>query len=458
MLPDRRIFQRFEIILALEIKRPDEEGTYYYGITKNFSYDGFCIETQCLAFEQGENLEVKVKHPHNDVTVTMLGEVSWKKKSDKFACSMGIKLSELDLENKMRILEIMSASGGIPVDSFLVEEVEHEKEEEEREGQNIELHTEQEDVFMPEIVSSDVEHREFEDQEENDIYRTEKIVAEEQEPERPAADESSLQGHPESGETGYAGDDEKAESHINEHEVNALQKELDEAGDDNAAAEEKRRDKKRIYIVIVIVIAAALSYAVPLLFKQFNNGSKSPATVSQKSAGQQEKKDDLIIPSIDKDRANEFPFNRLQQSPVSQKSADQQEKKDDLIIPSLDKDRVNEFRSKRLKQTGEQPMVKDTGSNKLEQKAVTAIQKPLVKAKTKGRKEFYIQVGAWRNEVYAKAMLAKLKKRYPDARIIVVDKFHKVRIPGIVSETRGKEILKDIEAKFQTRALLVVKK
>jgi general secretion pathway protein D len=70
-------------------------------------------------------------------------------------------------------------------------------------------------------------------------------------------------------------------------------------------------------------------------------------------------------------------------------------------------------------------------------------------------KGYFIQVGAWKNPEYADETLEKLKGDYPDAYIITVNNFNKLRIPGIKTKNQGVVIIKDIEENFNLNPLLM---
>lgn len=128
MLQNRRTSPRFDIITVLEFKLGSKKYDTYFGITRNFSCEGFSLETQCTDFELGDSLEVRLKHPHHDLIVAVPGHVVWKRNAGKFATVMGIRLEETDLENRLRMLETMSAAGDIPVDSFFIDNIDADKE------------------------------------------------------------------------------------------------------------------------------------------------------------------------------------------------------------------------------------------------------------------------------------------------------------------------------------------
>jgi hypothetical protein len=73
-------------------------------------------------------------------------------------------------------------------------------------------------------------------------------------------------------------------------------------------------------------------------------------------------------------------------------------------------------------------------------------------------KEYYVQVGSWKNLKYAEEIFIKLKKIYPDINIVEQNNFYKVRISGVMSKKQGAIISKNIEEKINMKSLLVLKK
>lgn len=128
MIQNRRTSPRFEIITVLEFKLGSKTYDTYFGISRNFSCEGLSLETQCTDFESGDSLDVRFKHPDQALTISVPGHVAWKRNAGKFATVMGIRLEETDLENRLRMLETMSAAGDIPVDSFFTDNIDADKE------------------------------------------------------------------------------------------------------------------------------------------------------------------------------------------------------------------------------------------------------------------------------------------------------------------------------------------
>ncbi len=73
-------------------------------------------------------------------------------------------------------------------------------------------------------------------------------------------------------------------------------------------------------------------------------------------------------------------------------------------------------------------------------------------------KEFYIQVGTWRNPAYAESTLTRLKPYYPDVYIVEKNNFHVIRIPDIGNKQEGSRIIDNIRKRFNLNSLLVLRK
>ncbi len=73
-------------------------------------------------------------------------------------------------------------------------------------------------------------------------------------------------------------------------------------------------------------------------------------------------------------------------------------------------------------------------------------------------KEYYIQVGTWRNPAYAESTLTRLKPYYPDVYIAEKNNFHVIRIPDIGNKQEGNRIIDNIRKRFTLNSLLVLRK
>jgi hypothetical protein len=121
MIYDKRKVMKFDIPLIMEFKPQNKVTDYSWGLTRNFSYEGFSFETQNFDFEPEEILELKLKFPHSDTFVSVLGDVVWKSK-DKNKCLAEVRLRDMNEEDKKRFLEKISNYRNIPIEWFLYKE------------------------------------------------------------------------------------------------------------------------------------------------------------------------------------------------------------------------------------------------------------------------------------------------------------------------------------------------
>lgn len=108
MSTDRRQFRRFETLLIVEITPHDERSSYFLGITKNVSLEGFIFESQNYDLQKGDILEFRLKHPKNGLSVPVLGEIIWNREM-RFECYSGVRFHKFDNASKSRVFELISA-------------------------------------------------------------------------------------------------------------------------------------------------------------------------------------------------------------------------------------------------------------------------------------------------------------------------------------------------------------
>ena len=118
MLDNKRKFHRFDNSIFVEFRPLKKTDEYTLGMIRNFSCAGFSFESQNNDIEPGEDLELKLKHPQSDLSVSVQGETVWKEISES-ACILGIKLKGMNKTAKSKMLEIISTAGKIYSDSFL---------------------------------------------------------------------------------------------------------------------------------------------------------------------------------------------------------------------------------------------------------------------------------------------------------------------------------------------------
>ena len=80
---------------------------------------------------------------------------------------------------------------------------------------------------------------------------------------------------------------------------------------------------------------------------------------------------------------------------------------------------------------------------------------PPLKATINTIRIYTIQVGAFRNASNAQEVLNKITPAYPNAYIITINNFNKVRIPGINSKSQGVRILRELKEAFKLEAILL---
>lgn len=71
------------------------------------------------------------------------------------------------------------------------------------------------------------------------------------------------------------------------------------------------------------------------------------------------------------------------------------------------------------------------------------------------KKQYVVQVGAWRTARFAYDILERLREYYPEAVIIEEDNFNKIRIPGITDKNQVNVVISNIEEKFNLQSLLI---
>ena len=417
---NRRTFNRFDIFPVVEFKPLTENTDTFFGIMNNFSNGGFRLETQHVNFESGETLEFIFKHPKNALFVTGKGQIVWKESIDKFKCLMGIKFKEMDIDDRVKMLEIMSASGDIPVDNFLIDgDIDNGMDKKDNEEIGTTFNRIDKNKTIPEILKRYTKHINAEDPEVKELHFGENSIAFANESDGPVSDIIHT------GETANDSANDKtsfkSSSDLSTSECNSTSnQEPGFVSKVNTCSDKPKHNKNMWkYLIIAIVISTVLAYTV-LVMKENRNKSK----INQ-----------VQIPS--KPANNQDP---LQNSPESS---------DYNIQPAREPDQLIPLSSKPRKQINSGEKIADKN------KVTDFNQSPTTKLPL-NINEYYIQVGAWSNPDYAKATLAQLSKFYPDATIVIQNNFNKIRIPGIKTTTHGNKIIKDIEDNFHLKPLLIL--
>jgi hypothetical protein len=118
MLESKRKFKRFDLPLIVKFRPANGKTLYSLGLLKNISCEGLNLEARGFNFIKYENLELELKFPQGNSSVSLFGDVMWKKQ-DGSANYAGIKFREQNEGVRNEILEKISYHTSIPIESFI---------------------------------------------------------------------------------------------------------------------------------------------------------------------------------------------------------------------------------------------------------------------------------------------------------------------------------------------------
>jgi c-di-GMP-binding flagellar brake protein YcgR len=107
MLFEKRQADRFDILLNVKIQTTQGTAEYQWGITRDFSCQGFSFESRYFKLVSREKLVLKIQHPKKNTFVSVISDVVWKKNMGGI-CLTGIKFREIDKYAKNEILEFVN--------------------------------------------------------------------------------------------------------------------------------------------------------------------------------------------------------------------------------------------------------------------------------------------------------------------------------------------------------------
>jgi len=418
MLPDQRIFKRFNILCPVEFIPVKEPSSTFLGIVNNFSCGGFSLETLYLELEPGENLEFKLKHPENNSLVSFVGTVVWKYKIDKFACLMGIEFREKNLDARLKMLELILAAGNISVES-LFSDGDIESGLGDKEQLAVKLNDFQEEDFRSKLFKREPEDTNISGSRDKKLFKVENTDVSAHKSDSPDNDivepvektaktEKEKKVH------------EKRLDFYSEFTKKELRQKPDLVSKDTPFKAKNQKNKTSKHILIIIAVSFFLVLTLSVEIKDIRNGFKS-------------------------------------QSPIQNKLITGQDLKKNIPLYSTENIQSNEKASQNLSQSGKQQPLQEAGTKKPEHDEVANSEQSLINKVLLENKEYFIQVAAWRTSAYSKKILAELNKYYPDAYIVKQNNFYKIRISGIITISNGKQMIKDIEDKFNVKPMLMVK-
>lgn len=416
MLTDQRTFERFKILAPMEFIPLKKPTSTFFGIVNNFSCGGFSLETLYLDLEPGENLDFKSKHPENDLLVSFVGTVVWKDKIDKFACLMGIEFKEKDIDIRLKILELISVAGNISIDS-LFSDRDIESELGDKEQLAAKLNDSQEEDFRSELFERNPEGTNISGSEDKKLFKVENTTVSAHKFDSPDDDivesvENTAEAEKE--KTVH----EKRMDFYREFTKKELRRKPDLASKNTPFKAKNQKNKTSKHILLIIAVSVFLVLTLSVEMEDIRNGFKSQSLIQNKLITSQDLKKNIPLYSTENIQPSEKAIQNLPQS-------------------------------------GKQQPLQEAGTKMPEHDEVANSEQSMINKVSLENKEYFIQVGAWRTSAYSKKILAELNKYYPDAYIVKQNNFNKIRIPGIITISYGKQMIKDIEDKFNVKPMLV---
>jgi hypothetical protein len=118
MIESKRMFKRFDLPLIVKFRPANGKTQYSLGLLKNISCEGLNLEARGFNFIKYENLELELKFPQGNSSVSLFGDVIWKKQDGRVNYA-GIKFREQNEDIRNEIIEKISYHTSIPVESFI---------------------------------------------------------------------------------------------------------------------------------------------------------------------------------------------------------------------------------------------------------------------------------------------------------------------------------------------------
>lgn len=123
MLTTKRNFHRFELPLNVKFRPTHGAVEYTPAMIKNVSCEGLCLEAGAFNFIQFENLELNVQLPKSKSSVSLSGDVAWKKQMNGKSL-VGIKFKMRNKDMLRKDLEKIFSSSDISKDSIFSSDAE----------------------------------------------------------------------------------------------------------------------------------------------------------------------------------------------------------------------------------------------------------------------------------------------------------------------------------------------
>jgi len=130
MIENKRTHRRFDLPLIVKFRPVAGAASYSLGLTKNLCCEGISLEARNFNFDLQENLELELKLPQNAGSVSLLGDVVWKRQNGKSSYA-GIAFKVQDQKTHNNAMEKITSYTKIPLlSAFYGKKSEKEIEEE----------------------------------------------------------------------------------------------------------------------------------------------------------------------------------------------------------------------------------------------------------------------------------------------------------------------------------------
>jgi len=101
MLENKRTYKRYDLPLIVKFRPEHGAASYALGLAKNLSCEGIGLESRNFDFTLKENLELELKLPQNAGSVSLLGNVVWRRQDGKSSyAGIAFKVQDLKAHNE----------------------------------------------------------------------------------------------------------------------------------------------------------------------------------------------------------------------------------------------------------------------------------------------------------------------------------------------------------------------
>jgi outer membrane protein OmpA-like peptidoglycan-associated protein len=115
----------------VSFRQVNKSREYLLGIANNYSHKGISFEAACIESNPGEELELILKNPYSELSISAIGEMVWKL-DGWYKCITGIKLKDLDQEAVNKIKALVPNETMVREEPPLIRKAEELSEEEEK--------------------------------------------------------------------------------------------------------------------------------------------------------------------------------------------------------------------------------------------------------------------------------------------------------------------------------------